>query len=280
MEGFLYVTDLDGTLLTPGGTLSDRAFRLLRELQDEGCAITVASGRNLTSIKQALGDLVISLPLISSDGALVSSYSSPAPLHAFVMERSDSEDLLSRLQHRDFSPLLDVWDGDRNYTAVQGLANHAMVIFKGQKTAEPDADFEQVPDLRPLLAHQILSMTVTDTLERIREARVLVEAYPQLKCDWMEYPGLPGYGLLWIQNRLARKEEALKKLMEITGHSQDRVIVFGDELNDLGMFRSGCHAVAVANARQEIREAAHRIIGPHHEEAVPFFIRDHFRGIK
>ncbi len=277
MKGYLYVTDLDGTLLTPGGVLSKYALRMLQELQGEGAAITVASGRNLTSIKQALGDLEIHLPLISSDGALISTYKSSSPLFAFSMERPGVDELLETLLSQGYSPLLDILDGDRNFTAVKDLANHAMVVFKGQKTAEPDAEFTHVADLRSLLKHQILSITLMETKEKILRALAMVKNHPEFKVDWMEYPGLPGYNLLWIQNRRARKEEALDKLMELTGYTKDKVIVFGDELNDLGMFQSGCHCVAVSNAREEIRSAARQIIGSHEDEAVAHYIRDHFR---
>ncbi|MEN0063906.1 MAG: HAD hydrolase family protein, partial [Myxococcota bacterium] len=55
----------------------------------------------------------------------------------------------------------------------------------------------------------------------------------------------------------------------------DRLVVFGDQTNDLPMFEVADHAVAVANADPAVKSAADEIIGPHHADAVVTWLEAH-----
>ena len=44
-------------------------------------------------------------------------------------------------------------------------------------------------------------------------------------------------------------------------YGADRTVAFGDNVNDLPMMLAADHAVAVANALQEVKEAADEVIG-------------------
>ena len=52
----------------------------------------------------------------------------------------------------------------------------------------------------------------------------------------------------------------------------DRVVAFGDNINDIPMLREADVAVAVENAVPEVKRIADVIIGPNTTDAVPRFI--------
>ena len=54
----------------------------------------------------------------------------------------------------------------------------------------------------------------------------------------------------------------------------DRIVVFGDNLNDLSMMAVADEAVAVANAFPEVKAAADVVIGPNSADSVAKYIRD------
>ena len=56
----------------------------------------------------------------------------------------------------------------------------------------------------------------------------------------------------------------------------DRLVVFGDSLNDLPMLAVADVAVAVANALPEVREAADIVIEPNYTDSVARFIASDF----
>ena len=66
------------------------------------------------------------------------------------------------------------------------------------------------------------------------------------------------------------KASAVSELKRRSG--ADRLVVFGDNLNDLSMFAVADTAVAVENALPQVKEKADVVIGPNSADAVPRYI--------
>ena len=67
------------------------------------------------------------------------------------------------------------------------------------------------------------------------------------------------------------KAAAIKSLQRRIG--ADRLVVFGDNINDLSMLAIADEAVAVGNALPEVKEAAGRVISPNTDDSVAKFIQ-------
>ncbi len=119
-----------------------------------------------------------------------------------------------------------------------------------------------------------ISVTLLDRpewLEPLKED--LEDRYGEwFKADYLLLNGTDDGAALWIQNRDARKETALEILIAMLGYQGKEVVVFGDELNDLGMFGREWHGVAVGNAREEVKTRASEVIGHHTEDSVLKYI--------
>ena len=72
----------------------------------------------------------------------------------------------------------------------------------------------------------------------------------------------------------ATKALAIRRLARTLG--AERIVVFGDNRNDLPMFEIADLAVAVSNAIPEVLERADIIIGDHNSSAVAEFILSDF----
>ena len=57
----------------------------------------------------------------------------------------------------------------------------------------------------------------------------------------------------------------------------ERIICFGDNLNDIPMFEAADHSIAVENAVAAVKEAADEIIGKNTDNAVAAYISERFR---
>ena len=270
----LFVSDLDGTLLQLDGQLSDFALTTLAELTTRGVPFTVASGRTFSSIRRALGKTKLNLPVISSDGALISSFDNPTPLHLFAMEDGPLETLVADLVERGFSPVLDVWDGSENYLLSQQPQNPVMEWYHDHKGGEEFYRWKHQADLSLALGCQAISVTLLDKPEWLEPLRDdLAESYGEwFKTDYLVLKEVDDGAALWIQHRDARKEKALEILGQMLGYEGSDVVVFGDELNDLGMFGREWHAVAVGNARSELKDKAREVIGHHTDDSVIRYI--------
>jgi Cof subfamily protein (haloacid dehalogenase superfamily) len=270
----LFVSDLDGTLLQPDGQLSEFGRATLADLTARGVPFTVASGRSFASIRRALGQARLNLPVISSDGALISSFDSPAPLHLFSMDDEPLDQLLTELATEGYSPILDVWDGSSNFMLSEGPTNPVMQWYHDHRGCEEFYRWRHEPTpVRPE-GSQVISITLLDRpewLEPLKED--LEDRYgDRFKIDYMVFKDVEDGAALWVQHFDARKENALAVLGKMLGYQGSEVVVFGDELNDLGMFGREWHAVAVGNAREELKGRAREIIGHHADDAVLKYI--------
>jgi hydroxymethylpyrimidine pyrophosphatase-like HAD family hydrolase len=270
----LFVSDLDGTLLQTDGQLSSFGKTTLAELTARGVPFTIASGRAFSSIRRALGSARLHLPVISSDGALISSFDSPAPLYLVSMDQFPLDDLIADLRGQGFSPLLDLWDGKENFQLSEGPRNPVMGWYQDTKSEEEFYRWRHESDLRIPAGAKTISVTLLDRpewLEPLKED--LEERYGAwFKADYLVLNGVDDGAALWVQHRDARKENALEVLGSMLGYRGSDVVVFGDELNDLGMFSREWHGVAVGNAREELKTKAKEVIGRHTDDAVLRYI--------
>ena len=76
----------------------------------------------------------------------------------------------------------------------------------------------------------------------------------------------------------ASKSQAIIQLKTLLGC--DRLVVFGDGINDLDMFRIADEAYAVENAVPELKAAATAVIGSNDEDGVAKWLRGDWRVSK
>jgi len=77
-------------------------------------------------------------------------------------------------------------------------------------------------------------------------------------------------GYLEIFTAGTSKAAAIHQLAQQVGAT--RVVVFGDNRNDIAMMQAADHSVAVGNAFPEVKAAASEVIGPNTADSVPHWI--------
>ena len=87
----------------------------------------------------------------------------------------------------------------------------------------------------------------------------------------------PEQGILEVYSAGTDKAHAITTLAREVG--ADRIVVFGDNRNDLPMMAIAHHSVAVANAVPEVLAQAHEVIGPNTEHSVARWIEEDARRI-
>ena len=90
----------------------------------------------------------------------------------------------------------------------------------------------------------------------------------------MENPYSPGWYWLTVFDSHATKDQAIMELMDRYGFTADNLTVFGDNDNDIGMFKLASRAIAVANAKDELKRYADQIIGLNDDDSVVRYLVD------
>ena len=267
----LYVSDLDGTLLRSDGSLSAYSVRTLTRLIREGMHFTVASARGCGPIRNALGDLRLRLPVIALDGAYVSDLAIGRHLAVHALAPGTAHDVWTVFDRHGYSPFLFTTDGssDRFYYTADSLRNDGMRRFHRKREARQDPRLHRIDDLREGLADQVVRFTLIDSLPRIQD---LEREIRRRQGDTVQLHTHEHYAELWyhltVQDALATKDRGAAELKRLLDMPQCHLVVFGDQVNDTGLFRVADEAYAVAGAVPELVDHATAMIGSNDDDAV------------
>ncbi len=251
------VSDLDGTLLQPAGTLGDATRRAIRSLSDSGVPFLAATGRSLYGIRDTLESVRDAVALgISSSGAIGYHPGRGEILWRRLLEPAAVEQVVEALQRIAPGVGIAAFDGER-WTVTQSYFEVRGMWPAGPVTVAPATGLAAAPccalgvaDLRldsPALVGALAEAGVGP------EVATITYAGPQL-LDVVPASVDKGYGI--------------RRACELLDIGPAQVLAFGDGPNDLALFRAVGLSVAVANADPSVLAAADLIAGSNREEGV------------
>lgn len=267
----LYVTDLDGTLMRNDQTLSEYTVRTLNRLIDEGFNITYATARSFTSAHEITKDLKINIPVITRNGTTFADQirNEETEISRFTPEQLEKlKSLLKGLiDTRGFVSAYFGKEMKKTYLfgdLCEGLEKYVS-YYKNDKRMVGVSDYDD------LFKGIVTYITIID------ERDILEPYYEKLRDagDWESVFSKDTYDKeFWLEiyPTNATKAKAVQKLKDRLG--LDRIVVFGDSVNDLSMFAVADEACAVSNAIDELKESATKIILSNEEDGVARFIEE------
>lgn len=275
----LYVSDLDGTLLGPDSRLSQSSVSLLNHAISRGALFSVATARTPATVSLLLRDLRLTVPLVVMTGAalwdintgrysdvqhfredqvreLIRAYRSSETGGGFLYT------LKSRPEGRDMMEIYHI--GPINEIERGFMLERISSPFK--RFLVPESGVSEIPE------------TISDAIlffgmQPNATARVILDELFKIKgINPMFYHDWYGPDITEVEAfpKGATKAQAIFRLKERVG--ADRVVVFGDNNNDLSMMKIADWSVAVANAIPEVKYAADEVIGSNTSDAVARYI--------
>lgn len=275
----LYVSDLDGTLLSPSGTLSLPTVTLLNHAIALGAHISIATARTPATVSLLMKDVDFRLPLVVMTGAAL---------------WDKATDRYSEVQH--FTPG-QVKEIVAAYTAVpSGGAflytlpsspdgKDRMVIYHVGELNDVERGFMMERVDSPFKKFVVPESGVSSLPDEIADAVLFFGMRPNSVADgiWSRLEKIPSVNPMhyhdWYGDEIteieafpsgATKAKAILRLKKKIG--AERVVVFGDNQNDLSMMRVADWSVAVSNSIDEVKEAADEVIGSNAADSVARYI--------
>ena len=277
----LYVSDLDGTLLDPRAELSAVTRAGLTRLLDQGLSFTVASARHVSSIARILQGLPLKLPVISANGAYISEMVSGRHELVNAMDPALAQAIFALMRRRGFMPFASTHGprGDRLYW--QSVHNEAQLDFVEQRQKNGDPRLRHTEDLGAELVDPVVTMILVEREAPMRALMAEIQALvgeDRIEIHLADDLYRPGWPWLTLHDRRATKDQAIRTLAQRYGLAEREIVVFGDQVNDITMFRAAHRGIAVGNAIADVKQHAHAVIGPHHEDSVLRFIEADWRA--
>lgn len=265
----LFVSDLDGTLLQNDATLSAYTVQTINELVSLGLSFTYATARSVESARPIAGDLRLTLPVVTRNGAVLADNSTGKHLEKALFTEEEIRLLKGMLPELPECGFVSCFIGERMIkTYLPGP--HTAGLDGYLEYYKDDPGMVPVEDFNGLFCGSPGYVTLVASREYLAPIYERVRSYPNWECLFQKDTYRDEF---WVEicPQNCTKAKALLKLKERYGY--DRLVVFGDSLNDLPMFRAADEAYAVANAMEELKAAATAVIGFNEEDAVANFLR-------
>jgi len=273
----LYISDLDGTLLDPDAQLSPTTRAGLERLLAAGIPFTIATARHPQSIRAILGDLPLRLPVVALHGALLTDMETLAHLHVRPIPTDAALAVLDIAKRHGTSAWISTTDGTRDHVTYDVVTNGGMQWYLDDRTRVGDPRLRRVADLTTVFVDPVTCITVMaqpDVTNAI--AAALRDEHPDaMTVHVYDNAYSPGWRWLTAHATEAGKDTGVRDLLERHDFADHEIVVFGDTTGDLPLFAAADRRIAVANADQELIDAACETIGPHHEDSViAYLLRD------
>jgi len=265
----LYVSDLDGTLLTPEKNLSPFTIETIHALCAEGMIFSYATARSYYTAQRVTNGLSVEIPTINHNGAFVFENGTKRVLLSNAFPHEESEKLLDRLLSYGMAPIVySLKDGNDRFSYCADHCTPWVQHFLDAHRDDPRAN--PVDSVEALYDGDIFFILCPDEEERV--SAMYAELSPIHQCI-SERELYSGDAWLEILPKEATKANAILKLKDILGC--DRVVCFGDGMNDLSMFRIADACYAMKNAVPALKEIATDVIGSNSEDGVAKWLLQH-----
>ena len=273
----IYISDLDGTLLNENSQLSDESVALLNEAISLGANITIATARTPATVSELLKDVNLKLPAIVMTGA------------ALWNKATHEYENVQYLDSSIVCKLKDVYCQEKLPVFIYTLKNNLIEIFHLGHISKQEERFvnERAKTVFKRFHSPCMSDIEVGNLENVmlfyamqpseNVARTFNRVRTISKINPVFYHDIfgPEIGILEVFSNTASKADAVKYLKD--RFKFKRVVVFGDNVNDLPMMNIATHSVAVENAIEEVRNVANEVIDRNSENAVAKWILNDVR---
>jgi len=256
----LFVSDLDGTLLRSDGTLAKETADAVNSLVSRGVKFTFATARSYHTAMQAVSELSLELPVILHNGVFMCDFASGK----YIRKNLLPNPLLVRdvFCKHGLSPFVYSANGEKQiYTYLPHRIPPESAAFQATRVNDPrDNPITDEAHLWDGDIFYVLCIANDERAKRIYEA--LRVGYNCLygedyysRDKWLE-----------IYSKEASKANAVLQLRDMLGC--ERIVVFGDGINDSAMFKTADEAYAVYGAVDELKAHATAVIGSNDDSAV------------
>ena len=269
----IFITDLDHTFLRTDQTVSDFSAEVWND-RTQDSILSVATARSFQKTHDFLDKLHLDAPMILLDGTMIVTPEKKL-IDIKLVNKALGDAIIDEGKKFDIYPfviaLKDKITLEEAFLFPTTLNTHQNGVLENYRN---DPRMVKCSDIRAMDMnlklvyfgdHNTLS-PLTAHLEKTFGRELEYKLSPEKYSDgWF----------LTILHPEGDKAHALSKVMEYLERDTKDVTVFGDSVNDIGMFKLAGTSVAVSNALDEVKEIADVIL-PHSndEDGVARYIKE------
>lgn len=260
----IYITDLDHTFLKNDLSVSDYTKKIWNSYAQDSI-MSIATARTYMKTAQFLKGVEINAPMILLDGALIATMDKKIiktttlgrdatdtiieegwkfGIYPFVLALEDAKSLKESFVHdrvlnkyqKEVLSRYSTADNIQTEDGIRGKEENFKIVYMGEEEL-----------LRELQEHFLTKFG--NSVKYILAPETYTGCY-----------------FLTILNKDADKSHGIQSVSEAMGFDLEKLTVFGDNFNDMGMFGLAGMSVAMLNAQAEVKEMAKIVLAHTNEE--------------
>ena len=268
----IFITDLDKTFLKSDLSVGEFSQDVWNDLAKKGVPLGIATARSLKKSLEFLEGLQLDIPLILLDGAMVAT-AEKKPIRVHALDNAIAAEIIDVAKRAfDIEPFIVGYDGD--IIDERFLYPARLNAFQQQlvRSYENDSRLRAKERIEPLQKNlKIVYMGTKEQMIALEsELKAVFGDAIEIKNSQDVYFDC---WFLTVLHPFGDKSHALEDILEYLDASAAQLHVFGDSLNDIGMFQKAGKAIAVKNAHEEAKKHADIVLErTNDEEAVAHYL--------
>lgn len=253
----LVASDLDGTLLLPDLTISDRTRAAIHRLRQAGVTFVAVTGRPPRSVHQLADRIGLEGIAICANGALVYDLERETVLDQTPLTVEVALRIVRGL--RTAAPgVAFAWEDDESFGREPAWGRDPLLPVIRSELGDP-LELLTAPVIKLLARHSELDF------EELA-ARARAAAGDEAVVTWSTRE------VIEISAAGVTKAYALEHVCARLGIGPEEVVAVGDMPNDLAMLTWAGHSVAVANADPEVLAVADEVTATNTEDGIALLL--------
>ena len=262
--------DLDGTLLTAQKKLTPYTRSVLRRAVEAGIIVLPATGRPFSGLPKELADFPGIRYAVTANGGRIVEVKTGRVLYESLVPFETAGKVLDVFERYD--TLREIYYNGIGYAQEDELRSVGRYISSPQMADYITATRIPVPDVRAKFEAERRS------LDKVQGLFATVADRDAAREELKAVAGIEVTGALdkniEVNAQGVDKGKALIWLGKHLGIRKEEIMAFGDSSNDLKMMKGVGIGVAMANAREDVKEAADYITASNDEDGVAHFIEE------
>ena len=272
----LYISDLDGTLLGSNSLLSEGTINKLNFLIDRGVLFTAATARTLSTAVPLFSGVRLNCPLILMNGVNIFDPKKRKSILTHPMSYRTGNKIVDIFHSYGKYPLIYFEQNSSMRVEYQKLLTQAQREYVGARQQFFHKDFVQVENYSFFEGNNFIYAVTLDKENEIRPIYDELLSTGEVDCNFY-CDTYSGEYFLEVSTKGISKASGAEWVKQYTG--ADRIVAFGDNMNDMQVFESADECYATANACDELKKVSTGVIGSNDDDAVAdFLINRYNRG--
>lgn len=269
----LYLTDLDGTLLNNQARLSEKSVTVLNQLLSKGVYFTVATARTYATVIPMFERVNLRYPLVLMNGVCIYDPVERKTVFSHYIDSTTGREIVDIYRSFGLSPML-YFEKDSHITVeFTQLYNDAQRDYVNSRSDFFNKSFVKVDsfsfDESPLVYSVFLDRKekIEPVYKRLLELDTVTSSFYS--------DNYTGYYFLEVFASGVSKLSGALLVKEMLGC--DKIVAFGDNINDIPLLQAADEGYAVENACDEVKNHATGVIGKNCEDAVAVFLQKRYQ---